>query len=86
MGPFNPQIFPEVHVSRFGVIPKADPGSRRLILDLLSPEGASVNDGIDPNVCLLSYMTVDNAARAIGILKVLTTQSQSTQRTGLSWA
>lgn len=64
LGPFDSQIFPEVHVSRFEVIPKVDPGSWRLILDL-SPEGASVNDGIDPNVCSLSYMTVDDAARAI---------------------
>ena len=66
LGPFDPQIFPEVHVSRFGPIPKADPGKWRLILDLSSPDGASVNDGIDPNVCSLSYMTVDDAARAIG--------------------
>lgn len=65
LGPFDPQAFPEVHVSRFGVIPKADPGNWRLILDLSAPEGASVNDGIDPRVCSLSYMTVDDAARAI---------------------
>ena len=65
LGPFDPQIFPDVHVSRFGVIPKADPGSWRLILDLSSPDGASANNGIDPNVCSLSYMTVDDAARAI---------------------
>ena len=65
LGPFNPQIFPEVHASRFGVITKADPSSWRLILDLSSPDGASVNDSIDPNVCSSSYMTVDDAARAI---------------------
>ena len=27
LGPFDPQIFPGVYVNRFGVIPKADPGS-----------------------------------------------------------
>jgi len=62
---FNPHMFPDVHISRFGVIPKADPGSWRLIVDLSSPEGASVNDGIDSSVCSLSYITVDDAARAI---------------------
>ena len=65
LGLFDPQIFPEVHVSRFGVIPIADPGSWRLILDLSSPDGASMNDGINPNVYCLSYITVDDAARAI---------------------
>lgn len=65
LGPLDPQLFPEVHVSRFGVIPKTDPGKWRLILDLSSPEGSSVNDGISPERCSLSYMTVDDAARAI---------------------
>ena len=45
--------------------PKADLRNWRLILDLLSPEGASVNDGIDPRVCSLSYVTVDYVARTI---------------------
>ena len=65
LGPFDPQMFPEVHVNKFGVIPKADPGRWRLIVDLSSPEGASVNDGIDSSLCSLSYITVDDAARAI---------------------
>ena len=65
LGPLDPQLFPEVQVSRFGVIPKSDPGKWRLILDLSSPEGSSVNDGIDPERCSLSYMKVDDAARAI---------------------
>ena len=65
LGPLDPQLFPKVQVSRFGVIPKSDPGKWRLILDLSSPEGSSVNDGIDPERCSLSYMKVDDAARAI---------------------
>ena len=65
LGPLDPQLFPEVQISRFGVIPKTDPGKWRLILDLSSPDGASVNDGIDPERCSLTYMKVDDAARAI---------------------
>ena len=53
LGPFDHQMFPEVHVSRFGVIPKVDPGKWKLILDLSSPEGASVNDRIDPKYMLI---------------------------------
>ena len=44
-----PQEYREkVQISRFGVIPKANqPGKWRLILDLSSPDGSSVNDGVD---------------------------------------
>ena len=65
LGPFDPQMFPEVQVSRYGVIPKSEPGSWRLILDLSYSKGRSVNDGISSEICSLSYMTVDDAARAI---------------------
>ena len=51
-----------VHVSRFGVIPKPhQPGKWRLIVDLSHPKGASVNDGIDPALCSLTYTSVDEA-------------------------
>ena len=43
----------------FGVIPKSDLGKWRLIVDLSSPSGDSVNDGIDKSLCSLSYMSVD---------------------------
>jgi len=37
----------EIHLSPFGVIPKkSKPNKWRLIIDLSSPEGHSVNDGI----------------------------------------
>ena len=65
LGPFPLQAVPGVQVSRFGVIPKGKTGKWRLIVDLSSPEGASVNDGIDPCLCSLTYVTVDDAARAV---------------------
>lgn len=65
LGPFSPDSLPAVQVSRFGVIPKSTPGKWRLILDLSSPEGNSVNDGINPELCSLSYVSVDDAARTV---------------------
>ena len=54
------------HLSPFGVIPKPrQPGKWRLILDLSSPHGHSVNDGIDPHLCSLSYSRVDDATTRI---------------------
>ena len=48
-GPFSQPPLPDLHVSRFGVNPKRhQPGKSlwRLILDLSSPAGLSVNDGM----------------------------------------
>ena len=46
-GPFSQPPLPVLHVSRFSVIPKRhQPGKWRLILDLSSPAGHSVNDRI----------------------------------------
>ena len=46
-GPFSAPPFPSLHISHFGVIPKNNQqGKWRLILDLSSPVGDSVNDGI----------------------------------------
>ena len=50
----------QCHISPFGVIPKrAKPGKWHLIVDLSSPNNASVNDGIDRDMCSVSYITVD---------------------------
>ena len=65
LGPFDPNLLPEVQISRFGVIPKRNSSSWRLILDLSSPEGWSVNNGIDSDLCSLSYVSIEDTARAI---------------------
>ena len=55
-----------VQISRFGVIPKPhQPGKWRLITDLSSPEGASVNDGIDRQLCSVTYPSVDDAVATV---------------------
>lgn len=58
-----------IHVSPVGVIPKGHtPGKWRVITDLSSPAGGSVNDGIDPHVCSMTYITVDAVARMVNKL------------------
>lgn len=54
----HPWDFPQVHISRFGVIPKGSTGKWCLILDMSSPEGKSVNDEIQEFLCSLSYVGV----------------------------
>lgn len=63
IGPMEVGELPGAHVSRFGVIEKPhQPGKYRLIVDLSHPEGQSVNDGIEPELCTLQYTSVDAAA------------------------
>jgi len=46
-----------VHVSNIGVIPKPhQPGKWRLVTDLSFPNGSSVNNGIDPQLCSLLHI------------------------------
>ena len=55
-----------MHVSPFGVIPKkGKPNKWRLILDLSSPTGQSVNDGISKEDCSLQYTSVGLVAAKI---------------------
>ena len=65
LGPFSPTEFPQVHINRFGVIPKSQPGKWRIITDLSYPQGASVNDGISQELASLSYITVDRVSSQI---------------------
>ena len=55
-----------VHVSKLRVIPKKHQlGKWRMIVDLSSPFGASVNDFVDPSLCSLKYTSVDDAAEFV---------------------
>ena len=52
-------IPPGIQISPLGVIPKKNkPGNWRLIVDLLSPAGFSVNDGISPELSSLNNTSV----------------------------
>ena len=49
-----------VHLSPIGAIPKKHkPGKWRLIIDLSSPAGSSVNDGISSEWSSISYVSID---------------------------
>ena len=66
LGPRELSALPAAITSSFGVIPKPhQPGKYRLILDLSHPRGKSVNDGIEPELCSLSYTSVDHAVRVL---------------------
>ena len=65
----GPLATPSLHVNRFGVIPKGhSPGKWRLITELSHPPGGSVNDGVNPQHCSLSYVTVDTVASIVASL------------------
>lgn len=64
MGPF-PISDQRVHINHMGVVPKGHtPGRWRLITDLSFPEHSSVNEGIDPILCLLENTSVEKVATA----------------------
>ena len=73
IGTFPPHSLPGIHINRIGSIPKKhQPGKWRLITDLSAPKGSSVNDAINPQLCSLSYITVQEvAAKAIELGKGL---------------
>ena len=51
-GPLVESVLPTPHINGFGIIPKPhQPGKYRLIVDLPHPRGASVNDGIERELC-----------------------------------
>ena len=59
-GPFPIPPIHSLHISPFG-----QPGQWRLILDLSSPHGYSVNDGIPKDPYSLHYTSVDDAIRIL---------------------
>ena len=71
VGPFDPAAFPSVHASHFGVIPKGRQVAKwRLIVALSHLAGASVNDGIESELCSLTYTSVDKAVKIIAKMGV----------------
>ena len=66
VGPFDSPPLPNLQVSSFGVITKrGQMGKWRLIVELSSPMGSSVNDGINPEEFTLHYITVDQVIQLV---------------------
>ena len=64
--PFDSPPPPNLHVSSLGVISKkGQPGKWQLIVDLSSPTGSSVNDGITAEEFYMQYITVDQIIRMV---------------------
>ena len=64
LGPFSSPPFSNFHCSPLGAAPKKD-GSIRIILDLSSPHGSSVNDGIPPEFFSVKYSSFDDAVHLV---------------------
>ena len=65
LGPYSLNTMTGIHTNRFGVIPKKHQFNKwRLITDLSFPAANSVNDAIDPALCSLTYISVDQVAAA----------------------
>ena len=67
LGRFDPnELTPEAHISPIGIIPKRhQENAWRLIVDMSSPEGCSVNDGISPTLSSLEYIHIQEIIRKI---------------------
>ena len=69
LGPLSRDQSARVHTSPLGLVPKSHQSNKwRMICDLSSPSGHSVNDGIPRDLCSLQYASVDDA---VGILQRL---------------
>ena len=63
-GPFIRPPFDTLHCSPLGAIPKKD-GSHRIILDLSSPHGSAINEGISSLLFSVKYSKFDDAAALV---------------------
>ena len=69
IGPLKQGSVVGLQISPFGVISKGHTlGKWRLIVDLLSPQGSSVNDGIPKEACSVTYITCDEVADKVGTM------------------
>ncbi len=68
VGPLPRDAIKGVQIRGFCHIPKRTPGEWKLIIDLSSPDGASVNDGVHDHLCSLKYASVEDALRIVLML------------------
>ena len=61
LGPLDVPPYSDLHINRFGVIPKSTPGTFRLITDLSFPRHCSVNDLIPDSQAEVSYTGIPEA-------------------------
>ena len=64
-GPFSKSPLPNLMISPIGLVPKTEAGKFRLIQHLSYPEGSSINDGIDRDLCTVQYSSFDDAVNIV---------------------
>ena len=64
VGPFSSPPLTNFHVSLLGAVPKND-GLMRVVLDLSSPKGFSVNDGILKDPYSVTYTASDDSVNLV---------------------
>jgi len=64
VGPFSIPPFQSFHCSPLGAVPKKD-GTFRIILDLSSPLGTSINEGIPSQFFTVKYSSFDDAVSIV---------------------
>ena len=73
-----------IQISPISVIPKKGrQNAWRLIMDLSSPEGYSINDGIDKEDCSFHYVSIDVAAAQIAKIGTRHAIGQNGHQTGI---
>ena len=61
LGPYSPDLCPGVICSSLGVVPKSSPGKFRIIVDLSSPKGHSINNNLCRHLTRVAYSSVEDA-------------------------
>ena len=64
-GPFKYPPFKNFQINPIGIVPKKNPGSFRMITNLSSPSGTSINDKIADIFSNVSYVSFDEAIKII---------------------
>ena len=65
VGPLSTLPFREFQINPVGLVPKKTPGEFRMITNLSSPRGTSINDGILEDFVHVSYSSLEDAIRLI---------------------
>jgi len=64
LGPFSKRPISNLQTSPIGLVPKSSSGWR-LITHLSYPEGSSINDFIDPEICQVKYTSIDKVLEVV---------------------
>ena len=64
-GPFSTPPYKNFQINPIGLVPKKEPNSFRMITNLSSPEGRSINDNISKEFSSVSYASIQDAIKIL---------------------